>query len=234
MAVHLTPDLANHEVYNMYSHDQTPLIDYSTGYMSYPIYDNNIQESGPFLYMPQPTSPNPDATTPRQSTFNRSSSNIYHPEGHEDSGDRRVSTSNNNSGPTRYVSSSAFPETPLSVDPRGLGSGSNRQASYANAGLDEYDWADPLPDRDDNQDQDQGQGGEGEEEKPNQAKLLSIPVPPPLEMNLPLPLSPISPIDSNIQIEVPAPIVENTSPQKQGAGPQRGQRRARTVAGSFH
>jgi hypothetical protein len=228
MAVHLTPDLANHEVYNMYSHDQTPLIDYSTGYMTYPIYDDNIQESGPFLYMPQPTSPNPDATTPRQSTFNRSSSNIYHPEGQEDSSDRRVSTNNNNSGPTRYVSSSAFPETPLSVDPRGLGSGSNRQASYANAGLDEYDWADPLPD--DNQDRDQG--GEREEEKSNQAKLLSIPVPPPLEMNLPL--SPISPIDSNIQIEVPAPIIENASPQKPGAGPPRGQRRARTVAGSFH
>jgi len=219
MAVHLTPDLANHEVYNMYSHDQTPLIDYSSGYMSYPIYDNP-QESGPFLYMPQPTSPNPDATTPRQSTFNRNSSNVYQSQPSEE--ERRVSTSNN--GPTRYVSSSAFPETPLSVDPRGLGS--NRQASYANAGLDEYDWADPLPD------QDQDGDGEGEveeeEEKPSQAKLLAIP--PPLEM----PLSPISPIDANIQIEATPPIVENASPQKQGAGPPRGQRRARTVAGSFH
>lgn len=209
MAVHLTPDLANPELYAMYNNlpiNETPLIDYSTGYMSYPIYETNpnptSSQEGPFLYMPQDISPDP--TTPRQATFARNPSNIYLPTEEE----RRVS--NTNQVPTRYVSSSQFPDTPLSVDPSGLGG--DRRASYANHGLDNYDWANRSDDDDDD---------EEEEVVPKQKLEVPSPTKPPL--------SPISDIDSNIQ---PLDVPVSVSPQK--GGTPRGQRRARTVAGSYH
>jgi hypothetical protein len=211
MAVNLTPDLANSELYAMYNNlpaDHTPMIDYSSGYMSYPIYETSTpSQEGPFLYMPQDISP--DSTTPRQATFARNSSNIYQPTSSDE--ERRVSTTQ---GPTRYVSSSQFPETPLSVDPSGLGG--DRRASYANHGLDAYDWA--------NRSDDENEEKEEEEEVVTSTKLE---VPSPTKP----PLSPISDIDSNIQ---PLDVPVSVSPQKGGTGPPRGQRRARTVGGSYH
>jgi len=179
------------------------MIDYSSGYMSYPIYETSTpSQEGPFLYMPQDISPDP--TTPRQATFARNPSNIYQPTTSDE--ERRVSTTQR---PTRYVSSSQFPETPLSVDPSGLG---DRRTSYANDGLDAYDWAN-LSDEDD----------EEEEEEVVTIKKLEVPSP------TKPPLSPISDIDSNIQ---PLDVPVSVSPQK--GVPPRGQRRARTVAGSYH
>jgi len=225
MAVHLTPDLGNPNLYPMYNNlplDQTPMIDYSSGYMSYPIYEpatplsNPNQESGPFLYMPQP--PSPDPTTPRASTFARNPSNIYNPGADED---RRVSNSSTSTSaqiPARYVSNSQFPETPLSVDPRGLG---NRRTSYVNAAadeeeLDDYDWAA------------QEESDQEEKEKEEVVAVKKLEVPNTLTSPTKPPLSPISPLDSNIQPVLDVPV--SVSPQK---GPPRGQRRARTVAGSY-
>lgn len=207
MAVNLTPDLANSELYAMYNDlpaDHRPMIDYSSGYLSYPIYETSTpSQEGPFLYMPQDISPDP--TTPRQATFARNPSNIYQPTSSDE--ERRVSTTQ---GPTRYVSSSQFPETPLSVDPSGLGG--DRRASYANDGLDAYDWANRSDDDDDD-----------DEEGVVTTTKLEVPSP------TKPPLSPISDTDSNIQ---PLDVPVSVSPQK--AGPPRGQRRARTVAGSYH
>jgi len=205
MAVHLTPNLENplYAMYNNLPADHTPMVDYSSGYMSYPIYETSTpSQEGPFLYMPQDISPDP--TTPRQATFARNPSNIYQPTTSDE--ERRVSTTQ---GPTRYVSSSQFPETPLSVDPSGLG---DRRASYANDGLDAYDWANRSDDDD-----------EEEEEEVVTIKKLEVPSP------TKPPLSPISDIDSNIQ---PLDVPVSVSPQK--GVPPRGQRRARTVAGSYH
>jgi hypothetical protein len=216
MAVHLAPNLANPELYAMYDNlpaDHTPVIDYSSGYMSYPIYETstpnpNPSQEGPFLYMPQDISPDP--TTPRQATFARNPSNIYLPNSSEE--ERRVSTSQ---GPTRYVSSSQFPETPLSVDPSGLGG--DRRASYANDGLDAYDWANRSDDDDDDNDE--------EEEKVVVCEPKKLEIPSPTKP----PLSPISDIDSNIQ---PLDVPVSVSPTK--GVPPRGQRRARTVAAAYH
>jgi len=205
MAVHLTPNLENplYAMYNNLPADHTPMIDYSSGYMSYPIYETSTpSQEGPFLYMPQDISPDP--TTPRQATFARNPSNIYQPTTSDE--ERRVSTTQ---GPTRYVSSSQFPETPLSVDPSGLG---DRRTSYAKDGLDAYDWANRSDDDD-----------EEEEEEVVTTKKLEVPSP------TKPPLSPISDIDSNIQ---PLDVPVSVSPQK--GVPPRGQRRARTVAGSYH
>jgi len=206
MALHLTPDLANplFAMYNNLPADHTPMIDYSSGYISYPIYETTSSQEGPFLYMPQDMSPDP--TTPRQATFARNPSNIYQPTPSEE--EQRVSTSNTQV-PTRYVSSSQFPETPLSVDPSGLGG--DRRASYANDSLDDYEWANRSDDEDD------------EEEEVATTKKLEVPSP------TKPPLSPISDIDSNIQ---PLDVPVSVSPQK--GVPPRGQRRARTVAGSHH
>ena len=207
MALHLTPDLANplFAMYNNLPADHTPMIDYSSGYISYPIYETTPSQEGPFLYMPQDISP--DLTTPRQATFARNPSNIYQPTTSQE--ERRVSTSTTQV-PTRYVSSSQFPETPLSVDPSGLGG--VRRASYANDSLDDYEWANRSDDDDD-------------EEEGDVAATKKLEIPSPTKT----PLSPISDIDSNIQ---PLDVPVSVSPQK--AVPPRGQRRARTVAGSYH
>jgi hypothetical protein len=195
------------------------MFDYSSGYMSYPIYETttasgsaSASESGPFLYMP-PTASSPDPTTPRQATFARNPSNIFQPS--EDDQNRRVSTAKQ--VPTRYVSSSQFPETPLSVDPSGLG---GRRASYIEGdGLDAYDWAN----RSDEEDEDEEAVVPTMTTTTTTTAKLEIPSP------TKPPLSPISDIDSNIQ---PLDVPVSVSPQK--AGPPRGQRRARTVAGSYH
>jgi hypothetical protein len=228
MAAHLTPSLYSGAGAGSGSMDQTPTIDYGTGYMTYPYYSLPQQSEGPLLYTPQESSS--DLTTPRQATFARNSSNTFlHPGYESDPQERRVSTSSTTQ-PTRSVSYSAFPETPLSVDPSGLGG--DRRISYSIAGLDNYEWAEPSLGSSDDQSQSQSQS-QTEEKGTNglvdpTVSIMKLQFSSPVKSApVDMPLSPISPVDN-----IPNPVSEPSSPQK--SGPPRGQRRARTVAGSFH
>jgi hypothetical protein len=238
MAVDFAPYLTESNLYpaGAYHVDQ-PTVDYNTGYLSYSYQTPGAGPSrnadpGPFLSMAQPPSPDPNATTPRQSTFARNSSNTFDPNPEVDE-NHQSSTPSMERVPRmsmRYVSSSAFPDTPLSVDPSGLG-GNDRRVSYANAN--------PYG-------ADDGTGSESEtgagarwsrEADPSSADSQAVKTPilalspsvVPRIVPAEMPLSPISPVNSQDHDSINSP-----SPQKPGAGPPRGQRRARTVAGSFH
>lgn len=218
MAVDFAPYLTESNLYTSEAYQQ-PTVDYSTGYIAYPYQTAGplqAPDSGPFLSMAQPPSPDPNATTPRQATFARSHSNTYDVIPNDASTAPQMAT--------RYVSSSAFPDTPLSVDPSGLG-GNDRQVSYANAYLHE------------NHEGDTESLWDGSVSSPiyepasePTTPAASLAKQTPQVANPEMPLSPISPSDSHLVTAAP---LHSPSPRKD-AGPPRGQRRARTVAGSFH
>lgn len=174
MAVQILPDLnmTPLEFNDGYMTDQLlPTVDYGDGYLNMPFYiqqpdrisgtgqDLTIGQStgGPFLSVQQPASPDLNAITPRQAHFAHHTPNLNLPLYHnddEDGGDLQgqgySSLSNENGsglGPvnSRYVSGSAFPDTPLSVDPSGLG-GLDRRISYANNANTRLDWPDDVDD----------------------------------------------------------------------------------------
>lgn len=216
-----------------------PSIDYGGGYLNMPFYiqqpqpqsgdneynDNTDQSQsqnqgqgngGPFLSVQQPASPDMNAITPRRAHFahHTSDSNLNVPLYEDDNQSQRaVSNSNSNSNGKvnlRYVSASAFPDTPLSVDPSGLG-GLDRRISYANANSARLDWPDDVDDS----------NGNGEQDGVIKAELSS---PTKTNNGLAIPLSPLSP--SNL-----APT-EASSPKIKSPVPRPG-RRARSVASAF-
>lgn len=220
MALDFAPYLANDD----YTGAQ-PTVDYNSGYIAYPYPSadagpSRTSDPGPFLSMAQPPWPEPNASTPRQSAFARSQSNTYAsiPEHDTPILDAPHMAS-------RYVSSSAFPDTPLSVDPSGLG-GNDRHVSYANAFLNESGGDD------DNESHWHESVGTPACEESKASEPTTPAASPakqtPYAVNLDLPLSPLSPSNSHGNTAA----LDSPSPQK-GAGPPRGQRRARTVAGSF-
>lgn len=223
MAVQLVPELdmsliSPYPMDGSYMPDPLhPMVDYDAGYLSMPYYTTeevaptpppngsaNLSESGPFLSVQQPMSPDPNATTPRQSTFAHNAINTTN------TGQSLNTTPSIDAGSVfdqapapRFVSASAFPDTPLSVDPSGLG-GLDRRISYANAGL---DWCD------DNANEAQAQG--------NDQDSVKLEHPSPVKLDIPTSPSPHSQSRSNA-----------SSPTK-SPHPPRGARRARSVAAAF-
>jgi hypothetical protein len=215
-----------------------PSVDYGSGYLNMPFYiqqpdyeytaghhiNGDASSGGPFLSVQQPASPDMNSITPRQAHFAHHTPNLntvlYNNEDEAQS-QRHTSSSygigngNGNGNEhslinSRYVSGSAFPDTPLSVDPSGLGS-LDRRISYANNAR--LDWPDDVDDQDQDSGNGAGNGGitETKVEKTSPTKQT-------------LPLSPLSPSNQH-PVSASSPAIKSPIP--------RPGRRARSVASAF-
>lgn len=230
MAVQLVPGIGNGMTPFNFSTDglmpdqAQPTVDYSAGYLNMPFFtDQGIDqtllepspqmESGPFLSVQQPLSPDPRDITPRQSHFAHNMLNTVDGVEFGHPITRIASSSSLNQNPmlqSRYVSASAFPDTPLSVDPSGLGG--DRQTNYTPGGL---EWQN---------DSETGVDLDGSQIKSGRTS--------PTKLDMPL-----SPLDEDNLSFTPSSV---GSPTKPGAGagagpgaPKGNNRRARSVASSF-
>lgn len=207
-----------------------PTIDYDAGYLNMPFYTQqpSLQpspqlESGPFLSVQQPMSPDPRDITPRQSHFAQNMVNTLDDTSGAVDFSRVASTSNNNPVMTsRYVSASAFPDTPLSVDPSGLG-GLDRRISYAAGDL---EWQN---DTDTDTDTDTDYEAVSHSHHSNDEVNVKSERPSPTKLDLPL-----SPSETN-DFEPGSSTTSSSasSPSKPGVPRVGAGRRARSVASSF-
>lgn len=254
MAVELVPEIGmtphlQYPAQGYMADTLQPTVDYSAGYLDMPYYTTQPTpgpypgteaeyDSGPFLSVQQPMSPDPNAITPRQSHFAQNTSpNLDYESSSSGAGSGAgtgagdgpsSSTGLAHSQPltSRYVSASAFPDTPLSVDPSGLG-GLDRRISYANAGgLDWHSAHDSVPDHDhDREDEDEDEGDEV-------SRVIKMELPSPSKPDMPLSPSSAPSHPGSAEGAGGSSFSAASSPVKSPA-PRPG-RRARSVASAFN